>query len=79
MFHVDGGILTDQQQAVGSVFVAMILAGIILVYVSMIVFILTVCKNPFFDNGKKVFWGLMLYFFNMFVYPIYLHKYVLRE
>lgn len=73
------GILSGSGQMISAIALVMIILSVITTYVSMVIFIVTACKNPSFENGKKVFWGIMFYFFNMFAYPIYLHKYILTE
>lgn len=54
------------------------LLSLLMTFVSMIIFVMTVCKKTAFDSGKKVFWGAMFVFYNMFAYPVYLHKYIMR-
>lgn len=74
----DGLVLGGEQILCAVCLIGLILS-VILTYISMVIFIVAACKNPLFNTGKKVFWGIMCYIFNMFAYPVYLHKYILKE
>jgi len=74
-----GGMLTGTGQIISTLAIVCTVLSVVITYISMVIFIVAACKNPVFSTGKKVFWGIMLYLFNMFAYPVYLHKYILKE
>lgn len=55
------------------------LIGVALTYVIMIWYMIKTCKNPGFTTGTKVLWCLLLYFFNLFVFPVYWFLYIRKE
>jgi len=79
MAKLDTVPLGKQSDMLVVVAALIMLLSIILIIVSMIIFIITVRKRTDFHSGKKVFWIAMFVCYNMFAYPVYLHKYILKK
>lgn len=55
------------------------LIGVILTFVVMIWYMIKTYKNPEFTTGMKILWFVLLYCFNLFVFPVYWFMYVRKE
>ena len=53
--------------------------SVILTWVDIIWFIIIACKKPGWNTENKVIWGLLLYFFNVFVFPVFWWKYIRND
>ncbi len=52
----------------------LLFAAVIVTWVDIIWFIIIVCKKREWPSDKKVLWGLLIYFFNVFVFPVFWWK-----
>lgn len=50
-------------------------AAVILTFVVMIMYIIKTCKNTELSAEKKVIWCIVLYFLNVFAYPVFWFMY----
>ena len=55
------------------------LLGVALTFFMMIWYMIKTFKNPAFSTGTKVLWCILLYCFNMFVFPVYWFLYVRKD
>lgn len=55
------------------------LLGVALTFFMMIWYMIKTFKNPGFTTGMKVLWCILLYCFNLFVFPVYWFLYVRKE
>ncbi len=55
------------------------LIGVILTYVVMIMYMIKTCKNPEFTTGMKILWCVLLYCFNIFIFPVYWFMFLRKE
>ena len=53
--------------------------GVALTFFMIIWYMIKTCKNPEFTTGMKVLWCVLLYCFNLFVFPVYWFLYVRKE
>lgn len=52
----------------------LILAVVVVTWVDIIWFIIIVCRKREWTTDKKVIWGLLIYFLNVFVFPVFWWK-----
>ncbi len=57
----------------------MVLIGVIMCWVDIIWFIILAVKNPQLESTMKLVWGILLYMFNIFVFPVYWFMYIRKE
>lgn len=53
--------------------------AVILTYGVMIYYIVKACKNPQLSGGMKALWVVLLYCFNVFVFPVFWFMYLKNE
>lgn len=47
--------------------------------VLMVIYMIKACKNPALSTGMKVLWCILLYCFNVFLFPVYWFMYIGKE
>lgn len=55
------------------------LIGVFLALGLIVWYMIIACKSPKLSVGMKVFWCIMLYCFNLFVFPIFWFCVILKE
>lgn len=53
--------------------------GLLLACVDLVVFIVKVCRTPQFTKKRKIYWGIMLALFSVFIYPVFWYRYIYWE
>lgn len=53
------------------IMLAVIVLAVILTYAAIITFVIMVFKDDSLSIGWKIGWGCLLYFFNVFVFPVF--------
>ena len=79
-------IMEEAGASIGSEEEVIVIVGLLIsficvisAYVDMAVFIIRAGENRKLSVGEKVMWGVLMYFFNIFVFPIFWHVRVLPD
>lgn len=65
------GVMSTGEVIVAIFFLALTLLSVVGTFAVMIWFMVKACKNPNLSTGMKVLWCVLLYCFNVFVFPIF--------
>lgn len=58
---------------------ALVILAVVSCYAVMIFYMVKACKNPNLTTGTKVLWCVLLYFLNIFIFPVFWFKYLKNE
>lgn len=58
---------------------AITILAVVSCYAVMIFYMVKACKNPYLTTGTKVLWCVLLYFLNVFVFPVFWFIYLKNE
>ena len=70
---------SDVSELVALVGLTVVFVCVIVTYVDIVMFIIKAGENRNLSTGKKTLWGVLMYFFNIFIFPVYWHLHILRE
>ena len=79
LFIFGEGIMSTGEMIFAFGLILFELIGVILTYVVMIMYMIKTCKSPEFTTGMKILWCVLLYCFNIFVFPVYWFMYLRTE
>lgn len=64
---------------VGLAMVALAFLAVILCFTVMILYIIKTVKSPYISADMKAVWCILLYMFNVFVFPVFWFKYIRNQ
>lgn len=75
----DESTMTAAETIIAFLILGIEFIGVILTFVLMVWYMVKACKNPYLSTGMKVLWCFLLYFFNLFIYPVFWFIYIRKE
>ena len=80
LFAVFGIVVgTEGTMGVGATIFMILLLIFEFVGVILALVMIKACKNPNLSTGMKVLWCILIYSFNLFIFPVYWFIYIRKE